>query len=78
MWLNISLVTTSLALSNLVAIRHMWRQAIEMWKSFSEVEKSIKLLLLHHISLKYGNSKNSVATKVANVGQEHFGWTTLN
>jgi hypothetical protein len=45
----------------------MWRQ-----KVFPEVEKSIKLLLLRHTSLIYGDSKDSVATKVANVATRTF------
>jgi hypothetical protein len=39
---------------------------------YAEVEKSIKLLFLHHISLKCGDSKDSVATKVVNVATRTF------
>jgi hypothetical protein len=45
----------------------MWRQEV-----FPKVEKSIKLLFLHHVSLKCGDSKDPVATKVANVATRIF------
>jgi hypothetical protein len=45
----------------------MWRQEV-----FSEVKKSIKLLFLHHNSLKCGDNKDSVATNVANVATRTF------
>jgi hypothetical protein len=41
-------------------------------KFFPEVENSIKLLLLRHTSLKCGDSKDFVATKVANVARRTF------
>jgi hypothetical protein len=41
-------------------------------KSYILVERSIKLQLLQHISLSCGDSKESVATKVANVATGTF------